>query len=61
MTDPQIAVEVLKRVGLDENLIKSKLDKCMEAIADYFEKNAQREDIPALDGVKELLGALEMK
>ncbi|WP_176720258.1 MULTISPECIES: hypothetical protein [Methanobacterium] len=28
MTDPQIAVEVLKCVGLDGNLIKAKLDEC---------------------------------
>ncbi len=61
MTDPQIAVEVLRCVGLDENLIKAKLDECMEAVTDYFEKNAQREDIPALDGAKELLDALENK
>ena len=59
MTDPQIAVEVLKRVGLDENLIKSKLDKCMDAVVDYFKENVEREDIPALDGAKELLDALE--
>ena len=31
----------------------------MHAIVDYFEKNAQREDIPALDGAKELLDALK--
>jgi phosphoglycolate phosphatase-like HAD superfamily hydrolase len=61
MTDPQIAVEVLKCIGLSENLIKAKLDECMEAIVDYFEKNAQRENIHALDGAKELLDALENK
>lgn len=61
MTDPQIAVEVLKRIGLDENLIKSKLNKCMDAVVDYFKENAEREDIPALDGAKELLDALENK
>jgi len=61
MTDPQIAVEVLKRVGLDENLIESKLDKCMDAVVDYFKENAEREDISALDGAKELLDALENK
>jgi phosphoglycolate phosphatase len=61
MTDPQIAVEVLKCVGLDENLIKSKLNECMEAVVDYFKENAEREDIPALDGAKELLDTLENK
>jgi hypothetical protein len=61
MTDPQIAVEVLKCVGLDENLIKTKLDECMGAVVDYFKENAEREDISALDGVKELLDTLENK
>ena len=61
MTDPQIIMEVLTCIGLDKNLIKDKIDKCMKAIVDYFEKNAEREDIPALDGVKELLDALENK
>ena len=59
MTDPQIIMEILTCIGLDEDLIKSKIDECMEAIVDYFRKNAEREDIPALDGAKELLDALE--
>jgi len=61
MTDPQIAVEVLKCVGLDENLIKAKLDECMKAVVDYFKENVEREDIPALDGARELLDTLENK
>jgi hypothetical protein len=27
----------------------------MEAVVDYFKENVEREDIPALDGSKELL------
>lgn len=61
MTDPQIIMEVLKCVGLDENLIKAKLEECMDTIVDYFEKNGEREDIPPLDGARELLDALENK
>ena len=61
MTDPQIAVEVLKCVGLDENLIKAKLDECMGTVVDYFKENVEREDISALDGAKELLDVLENK
>jgi phosphoglycolate phosphatase len=61
MTDPQIIMEVLKCIGLDEHLIKSKIDECMESIVDYFKKNAEREDIPALEGGKDLLMELENK
>lgn len=61
MTDPQIIMEVLKCIGLDESSIKDKLDECMDAIVDYFKENAGREDIPALDGARELLAELENK
>ena len=61
MTDPQIIMEVLTCIGLDEHLIKSKMDECMESIVDYFKKNAEREDIPALEGAKELLMELQNK
>ncbi|MGB9977844.1 HAD family hydrolase [Methanobacterium sp.] len=61
MTDPQIAMEVLKCIGLDESLVKVRIDECMDAIVDYFKENAERENIPALDGAKELLDALENK
>ena len=47
MTDPQIIMEVLTCIGLDEGLIKVKIDECMEAIVDYFEKT-QKEKISLL-------------
>jgi phosphoglycolate phosphatase len=58
MTDPNIAIEVLKKVGLKEELILSKLDECMDTIVDYFQKNVKRDTIPILPGVKELLELL---
>jgi phosphoglycolate phosphatase len=61
MTDPNIAVEVLKKVGVDEDLILSKLDECMDVIVDYFQKNVKKDNIPILDGVKELLELLTEK
>lgn len=59
MTDPAIAIEVLKKVGLKEELILSKLDECMDAIVDYFQKNVKRDTISILPGVKDLLRLLE--
>lgn len=58
MTDPAIAIEVLKKVGLKEDLILSKLDECMDTIVDYFLKNVKKDTIPILPGVKDLLELL---
>ncbi len=55
MTDPDIAIQVLKKVGLNDDLILSKLDACMGTIVDYFQKNVKRDNIPILPGVKDLL------
>lgn len=61
MTDPAIAIEVLKKIGLKENEIMPKLHGCMDAIVDYFQKNVKRDKIPILPGVNELLELLEEK
>lgn len=59
MTDPDIAIHVLKKIGLNENEIMPKLDICMDTIVDYFLKNVKRDKIPILSGVKDLLESLE--
>ena len=58
MTDPDIAIQVLKKIGLDDGLILSKLDECMDAIVDYFQKNIKKDTIPILPGVKDVLELL---
>lgn len=58
MTDPAIAIEVLKKIGLKEDIILQKLDECMDAIVDYFMKNVKRDRIPILPGVNDLLELL---
>ncbi len=58
MTDPDIAIRVLKKIGLNEDLILSKLDECMDEIVDYFQKNVYKDTIPILPGVRELLESL---
>ncbi|MGF7117520.1 HAD family hydrolase [Methanobacterium oryzae] len=58
MTDPDIAIRVLKKIGLNEDLILSKLDKCMNEIVDYFQKNVYKDTIPILPGVNDLLELL---
>jgi len=60
MTDPAIAIDVLKKMGLNEDLILSKLDECMEVIVEYFQKNLKRDKIPVLPGVRELLELLSV-
>lgn len=58
MTDPQIIIEVLKKKGLTEDTIKTKMNECTETIIDYFKKNVNHDNIPILEGVKELLEEL---
>ena len=61
MTDPDIAIQVLKKIGLKEEIIFSKLDECMNTIIEYFLKNVKKDKIPILPGVKELLESLQEK
>lgn len=59
MTEQQVIIEVLKKNGLEEELIKSKLRQCMEVMVECFNKNVGNEEIIVLDGVKELLEELK--
>lgn len=58
MTDQQIIIEVLKKNGLDEQTIKSKIEECMKIMIEVFDSNIREEGITPLDGVKELLEEL---
>ena len=58
MTDPDIAIHVLRKIGLNEDEIISKLDQCMDTIVDYFQKNVNKDKIPILPGVNDLLELL---
>ena len=59
MTDRQIIREVLKTKGLNDQIIYSKIEECMEAMVEYFNKAIENEDIKALKGAKKLLKELE--
>lgn len=61
MTDPDIAIQVLRKIGLNDEIILSKLDECMGMIVEYFTKNVKRDRIPILPGVKDLLELLYQK
>ena len=61
MTDQQIIIDVMKKNGLDEQTIKAKLKECAKALIDSFNKNIGGEEIILMDGVKELLEALNKK
>lgn len=58
MTDQQIIIEVLKKKGLNEQKIKSKIKICMEVMIDSFNKIIDSDEITLLDGVQELLEEL---
>lgn len=59
MTDQQIIIEVLKKHGLDEQMIKSKLEECMKAMVIFFNRVVDGDEIIILDGVRELLEELD--
>jgi len=60
MTDQQIIIEVLKKKGLGESEIKSKLENCMKAMVESFnEIISSSDEIIILAGVRELLRKLD--
>jgi len=58
MTDQQIIIEVLKKNGLNEQTIKSKIEECMKVMVEFFSKVVDSDEIVILDGVQELLKEL---
>jgi phosphoglycolate phosphatase len=61
MTDQQIIIEVLKKKGLDEQFIKSKLKECMDSMVEFYEKNSGQDKIILLETVNETLNKLKKK
>jgi len=59
MTDKQLIIEVLKKNGLSERKIKPKVEECAKAMVYSFNKLIDTENLGALDGVRELLKALD--
>ena len=61
MTDQEIIIKVLKKNGLSEDEIKSKIDKCMEVMVEFmsFNKTIDNDEIAVLEGVRELLKELD--
>jgi len=59
MTDQQIIIEVLKKKGLGESEIKSKLENCMKAMVESFNEIISSDEIIILAGVRELLRKLD--
>lgn len=59
MTDQEIIIEVLKKNGLDDEEIKSKMVGCMNIMVESFNKSLEGEEINVLSGVRELLNTLD--
>lgn len=58
MTDQQIIIEVIKKQGLTEEEVRSKLKECMQYMVDFYHKNSQSDEITVLNGVNKLLEEL---
>jgi len=61
MTDQQVIIEVLKKKGLNEKLVRLKMNDSMKVLTKAFEKNSKKEEIIVLNGVKKLLSELEKR
>lgn len=59
MTDTQIIIDVMKKVGLGEQEVRSKLAECIQAMSEYFEGAVVNEEISTLEGVPSLLEELK--
>lgn len=58
MTDQQIIIEVIKKQGLTEEQVRSKLIECMEYMVEFYQNNSSTDEITVLGGVPQLLEAL---
>ena len=61
MTDWQIIVEVLRKSGLDDNMINAKMTECMSVMEKCFAKAVATDDIRLLNGVMDTLKELESR
>ncbi len=59
MTDQQIIIEVLKKKGIEEKTIRSKIFNCMKEMVRFFHRGIKQDKIHVLNGVQELLKTLQ--
>lgn len=60
-TDKQIVIEVLKKEGLEESVIREKMEETTKEMVIFFEERIKKEKITSSGGVKELLEELKNK
>lgn len=58
MTDQQIIIEVIKKQGLTEEQVRSKLIECMDYMVEFYNNNNLNDEITVLNGVPQLLEEL---
>jgi len=59
MTEQQIITEVLRKKGVDDEIIKSKMPEAMRVMEEYFEKKMENGKVNVLAGAKEFLEELD--
>ncbi|MBU0546666.1 HAD hydrolase-like protein [Patescibacteria group bacterium] len=57
-TDKQLIVEILKKEGLEEVLIRSKLEEIIKEMVTFFDRETENKKMEAIEGAKELLDSL---
>jgi len=59
MTEQQIIIEVLRKKGVDDRIIKSKILEAMHAMTKYFEREMRSGGVKVLAGAEELIKELD--
>lgn len=61
LTDPQIIINTMKAKGLDETVIRSKINECMQEMIATFNRVVDDDQIVVLNGIPELLAELQRR
>ena len=59
MTDKSIITKILEKNNIDKKIIDEKMEKCCQILVDVFKKNFEKDEVLALDGVKDFLDELK--
>jgi phosphoglycolate phosphatase-like HAD superfamily hydrolase len=61
MTDPEIVIRILEKCGVNDEVIRSKKDECLERMWQRYAEAVESEEIVMLGGVLNLLNRLEQE
>jgi phosphoglycolate phosphatase len=60
-TEKEIVTDILRRHGIEEPIIASKLEECISVMSEMYDEFADKYKVEVLDGVKDLLDELKRR